>query len=551
MSSYVIPLFPAAAVSPLPTRDAVAAELSRLRDRVDASLPGKADKAPPSASGNLASLGADGNLLDSGTTPASIKAAAVAEVVANAPGTMDTLKEIADILGSSQESGTVLKRISDLEIGKAPAQHVHSASQITSGELSADRIPGLPASKIASGTFSVARIPGLPASLIVSGTFSAARIPDLSATKITSDTFSAARIPGLPASKITSGTIDAARLPSATASERGAVTVDATLAQQGAAADAKAVGDALRGGFTEWEFSGDGYTEGHTYTIVISSSEEGYYDYMLYDNGTYVDLVTLSTDSSIEIYFSTENITATRHLVTPTKTSQLVNDGDGANAFVKTDDTRLSDARTPTAHHATHAANGSDPLAPADIGAASLADLPYRLVEPGKWEFRGLSGDEIGTAMSYMEGEGWTLYLSYEGGESDAAGPVSGADSDLVVEFAERNITAQRASLPGHLLDRAGNRVVVSGDTTLTLPALEHAGRLRDFLVRLEISGSTVPTITFAAPTGETITYETDGDEFPVPDEAGTWSYSFTENCVAHTFAVSLKKVHTVAQGGA
>ena len=64
-----------------------------------------------------------------------------------------------------------------------------------------------------------------------------------------------------------------------------------------------------------------------------------------------------------------------------------------------------------------------------------------------------------------------------------------------------------------------------------------------------------MPTITFAAPTGETITYETDGDEFPVPDEAGTWSYSFTENCVAHKFAVALKKVNEVAapqaQGGA
>ena len=89
--------------------------------------------------------------------------------------------------------------------------------------------------------------------------------------------------------------------------------------------------------------------------------------------------------------------------------------------------------------------------------------------------------------------------------------------------------------------------MVVSGDTTLTLPEA-NPGYLRDFLVRLEISGSTVPTITFAAPTGETITYETDGDEFPVPDDAGTWLYAFTETA-AHTFAVSLKKVNTVAQG--
>lgn len=101
----------------------------------------------------------------------------------------------------------------------------------------------------------------------------------------------------------------------------------------------------------------------------------------------------------------------------------------------------------------------------------------------------------------------------------------------------------------GTLLDRAGNLVVVSGDTVLTLPAAV-AGYLRDFLVRLEISGSTVPTITFSPDGNESVTYETDGNEFPVPDEAGTWLYAFTETDTS-TFAVSLKKVNTVAQGGA
>lgn len=183
---------------------------------------------------------------------------------------------------------------------------------------------------------------------------------------------------------------------------------------------------------------------------------------------------------------------------------------------------------------------------------AAKADIPYALVEPGKWEITPSTYNGEPLALEwreFVEGEyAWVLSAAMYGNE------ILGYDENsLALEgtyLGEVAITATRASLPGHLCDRAGNRVVVTGDTTLTLPAAV-PGYLRDFLVRLEISGSTVPTITFAAPTGETLTYETDGDEFPVPDEAGNWLYSFTESCVAHKFVVSLKKVQTVAQGGA
>lgn len=179
---------------------------------------------------------------------------------------------------------------------------------------------------------------------------------------------------------------------------------------------------------------------------------------------------------------------------------------------------------------------------------ANTTDLPYRMVEPGKWEFSG-SGYDPSKSYSISEDEIsgiWYYDLEVDGDFPDQVTSQTKLD---VVNFPSVSLTATR----NVLLDRAGNRVVVTGDTTLTLPAA-NPGCLRDFLVRLEISGSTVPTITFAAPTGETIVYETDGDEFPVPDEAGTWSYSFTESCVAHKFAVSLKKVNEVAapqaQGG-
>ena len=321
-------------------------------------------------------------------------------------------------------------------------------------------------------------------------------------------------------------------------------------AQAGQAADAKATGDALWTGFTEWEFSGSGYDPSTTYLVTIDEYEvEGETLYIASLGGD--ETVEVDSPDVTSITFSGSNITATRHLITPTKTSQLTNDGapnGGGNAYVMTNDTRLT--------------NGSDPLAPADIGAASFADLSYALVTPGEWEFSD-GGTHVITGPTGVGGV-W-FYSSGPRHLSNTFSSEAAALSALELTFTDHStsdpfdpFTATRASLPGHLCDRANNLIdATSGNVTLTLPEYQ-AGKLRDLLVYVDLGddGTDPYSITFYFPSGESNTgFKAEGDDpasatFPAPTAAGEWWYSFTE-CKPHKFAVSLKKVNTVAQGGA
>lgn len=159
---------------------------------------------------------------------------------------------------------------------------------------------------------------------------------------------------------------------------------------------------------------------------------------------------------------------------------------------------------------------------------ANTTDLPYRLVEPGKWEFSdggsyeitGPSEDPAGWFYS-ISGPGSSYFSQYFNTNADALAALSLTFTD----GGSTTFTATRATLPGHLCDRAGNLVVVTGDTTLTLPAA-NPGYLRDFLVRLTVSASSA--ITFSAQTGETITWDAMGDP-SATFAAGTYLFRFTE----------------------
>ena len=157
---------------------------------------------------------------------------------------------------------------------------------------------------------------------------------------------------------------------------------------------------------------------------------------------------------------------------------------------------------------------------------ADAADLPYRLVEPGAWEFSdggsyeitGPSEDPAGWFYS-ISGPGSSYFSQYFNTNADALAALSLTFTD----GGSTTFTATRPSLPGHLCDRAGNRVVVSGDTTLTLPAA-NPGYLRDFLVRLTVSATSA--VTWAIAQGES--WDAMGAP-PASFAAGTYLYHITE----------------------
>jgi hypothetical protein len=115
------------------------------------------------------------------------------------------------------------------------------------------------------------------------------------------------------------------------------VVPPSTNAAHGAVADAKATGDALYSGFTPWVCDNPEY--------VIKWYEYGGSAGWAPFSKTYPDDApqgnTIGDRESLKLEWldgaAVVDMTATRHAFPPTKTSQILNDGDGTNKFATVD----------------------------------------------------------------------------------------------------------------------------------------------------------------------------------------------------------------------
>jgi hypothetical protein len=157
---------------------------------------------------------------------------------------------------------------------------------------------------------------------------------------------------------------------------------------------------------------------------------------------------------------------------------------------------------------------------------ASLSDLPYRLVTPGVWEF---SDGGRYVISDVIEGsDGWYFSLDGISPSEPAFNTRAEAESALVLNFPYVDITATRASLPGHLLDRAVNAVPVSSATEITLPNKIAGGKSRDFYVRLSVSAESAVTFAATDSGGDAVAWDSMGDPSGTLEE-GTYLYRLTE----------------------
>ena len=128
------------------------------------------------------------------------------------------------------------------------------------------------------------------------------------------------------------------------------------------------------------------------------------------------DLAALATDSTVVHNTGSETIAGVKTF----SSSPVVPTPGSAGNPVRNDDSRLSDARTPTAHHTTHSTGGSDAIAPGDIGAEATA---HKGVASG---YAGLDGSALVPIAQLPTGSSSsTVAVGNDSRLSDARTPTS------------------------------------------------------------------------------------------------------------------------------
>lgn len=114
--------------------------------------------------------------------------------------------------------------------------------------------------------------------------------------------------------------------------------------------------------------------------------------------------------------------------------------GTGAGTVAAGDDARLSDARAPLAHAATHATGGTDALTPAAIGAATSADVSTLSGEVSNLDT--YVNDALSRVSAIEQGTSWLAGVN-------STGAIQAVDASITVRHADGTAVQELSAVTG------------------------------------------------------------------------------------------------------